>query len=386
MIFILTRKMKKINYFKIVHKLKHHDGGIITVMMLLGIYFISKEWISNDLALSTGYKALALWFFKQKDKTSKIASLVNLKFNNLHEEKDSIRELIDAQEKESNGDELHDKNNFWETLTQVQDVFNDSEISDSQKATEIYKISKFYAPQYIDFASHIHTLFKDCLGEFWKNYIKDENAPNLPRYIEIIYHIIKHQSHQKDKGKNFFHKSNGLSFVDFKLKFADFRYVNFANENLITADLNCANFTNADLANADLANADLTDVNFANANLIGANFSDANFTDANFSHAKLTGTNLNHANLVFVNFTYADLSRANLNRADLSHANLIRTDLTNADLSNSDLTHANLTESNLIGANLIHANLSHAKLTEVNLSFTKLYYENSYFTCIYPVI
>lgn len=81
----------------------------------------------------------------------------------------------------------------------------------------------------------------------------------------------------------------------------------------------------------------LDGIDFANANLIGANLSDVQLIDANFHEANLGGANLSHAILEGANFCRSDLYAT-----DLSHARLSRANLQGTQIAMTILDHAQL--------------------------------------------
>ena len=378
---------------------KNHQQEIIIAMVVLGIYFISKKLgifyifpakdCTDPIVIS-----LSLWFFNKKNNSkndsteqkltpqekkqflgnlTEVQNLAKEQQNIELQEEKSLKELQPEGKKLKEQDiELQIKKNFWKNLTEVQETFIYENSTDTQKTEAIYKVSKFYAPQHIDLATHIHSLFKECLESFWKHNPDFENVSMLPVYIEVIYHVIKHQSHQKQDDVNLFNKKNSLSFSDFQLQFANLSYGNFFSANLINTNLAASNLTNANLSKADFTNADLTNADLTSADLTDSNLTDtfllnANLTDANINRANLKNTTSLNANLTNGNLTRANLSYGNFSNANLTNANLIRTNLTN-----TNFTGANLTDANLIGANLIHTDLSCANLAGVNLSCAKL--------------
>ncbi|MDD5598344.1 MAG: pentapeptide repeat-containing protein [Victivallaceae bacterium] len=364
--------------------------GICFIFNKLGIFYIlsAKECI-DPVVIS-----LFLWFFKKNapkknDSTEQELTPQGKKrlWENLAEVQNSekrqqnieLQEEKRLKEKQPEGKkfkkrdiELQDKKKFWKNLIEVQETFIYENSTDTQKTEAIYKVSKFYATQHIDLAAHIHSLFKEFLENFWKHNPDFKNVSRLPVYIEVIYHVIKHQSHQKQDEINLFNKKNSLSFADFQLQFANLNYGNFFSANLINTNLAASNLTNANLSKADFTNANLTNADLTSADLTDSNLTDtflinANLTDANINRANLKNTTSPNANLTNVNLTRADLSYGNFSNANLTSANLIR-----ANLTNTNLTGANLTDANLIGANLIHTDLSCTNLAGVNLSCAKL--------------
>ncbi len=94
-----------------------------------------------------------------------------------------------------------------------------------------------------------------------------------------------------------------------------------------------------------------------------------NFTSVNLSNADLRATdkNLNilTTNLEHANFTRANLSGANLTKVNLRNAILDHTDLENAILIDAQLENAHFTGTNLRGADLTNANLQGAIFVNV---------------------
>ena len=361
---------------------------IITIAAALGFYFIFKNLGILSVALP-GIHTCALWLFKKKvKKTEKLEDkkrfLRNMLKNQDMEQQgtDSYNEpprrYLDKtrEQKQAHGIDLQEKNDFWEYLSQAKEIFLYEEATDTQKAIAIYKVSQFYAPRYLNFAAHVHSLFKDCLDGFWQYKNDHKDTPKIPNYIEVIYHVIKHRSHQKKGDRNFFDKTNGLSFVDFQLRFSNLSYVNFINENLINANLTRANLINSDSVNADLSNAKLTAANLSEAKLINTNLLEADLSNANLTSSDLTRADLTRAKLTDAKLIRANLTRTKLLNSDLTRGDLTRTDLVHTDLTHANLSYANLTEANLIGTNLSNANLSSANLCDANLSCTDLSHAN----------
>ncbi len=351
----------------------------LKILAALGIYFILDSLDKSSVpAILAGYKICALWLFKKKeetvDKQTRNQKIKKSIFKSLTEaevyEQDEVKEDKDKKNENITNDELNEKKEFWEYLCEVKETLI-KESSDARKAAAIYKISRFYTPRHIDFFIHVHTLFKDCLEDFWNNNADSENSSSyIPAHIELIYHLIKHSSHQQVNGMIFFDKTHKINFDDFQLKFANLCYANFINQNFICANLSNANLLSIDSMNADWANTNLTAINLSEANLDGANLIESNLSHASLIetvliNAIMTRANLTHANLNSAELTHADLAYANLTYANLTYANLTRIRLSHANLNN-----ANLSKTNLIGANLKYANLSHSNLSNANLSCT----------------
>ena len=78
----------------------------------------------------------------------------------------------------------------------------------------------------------------------------------------------------------------------------------------------------ADLRQETLGLSDLNSVDFANANLIDADLRNTSLIEANFHEANLGGAKLHHAILTRANFCRTDLYKTNMTEARLIEANL----------------------------------------------------------------
>jgi uncharacterized protein YjbI with pentapeptide repeats len=88
-------------------------------------------------------------------------------------------------------------------------------------------------------------------------------------------------------------------------------------ETLGLPDLNSVDFANANLIGADLRNMHLIEANFHEANLGGAKLQDTDLTRANFCRTDLYKTNLTHANLTEANLQGTQLAGTIFERATL---------------------------------------------------------------------
>jgi uncharacterized protein YjbI with pentapeptide repeats len=157
--------------------------------------------------------------------------------------------------------------------------------------------------------------------------------------------------------------------------------VNFAGQNLTSADLGFATLTGASFNQANLTNAD-----FSRATLANANFSQANLTNANLFGATLTGANLTGAEVRGAHFQRYSDDIGTITPAQLySTASYLAHDLTGiglignyagVNLAGQNLTNAGFSygycdcynESTAAGADLTGANLSQARLTNADFS------------------
>ncbi len=99
----------------------------------------------------------------------------------------------------------------------------------------------------------------------------------------------------------------------------------------------------------------LMDTDFANSDLVGANL-----RSTNLSRAVLRAANLSRADAAYANLSQASLRAVNLSEANLNGANLVGADLTLANLRGADLSYADLRQSDLRGADMTGARLDNA--------------------------
>lgn len=193
-----------------------------------------------------------------------------------------------------------------------------------------------------------HKLGKPCLV-----YMKDENVPVLPKFMEedpekikLLRNFRKTLNDRHTAGK--FRGPNDLA-VSIA---ADISRIAQSLEHLVSESNDPINVlkhgaeawniwrakrpaTYLDLINVDLQRCNLKGANLSDTNLSEANLSECDLREVNFSNAVLTNASLIKANLAGANFRRSNLSHTNLSGADLSRTSLIETIVEGAVISES---------------------------------------------------
>jgi hypothetical protein len=214
--------------------------------------------------------------------------------------------------------------------------------------------------------SEAHRLGKPCLV-----YLRDENVPILPKYMERdpekihlldqfketlrAQHVIDTFANAEDlvsKGRD------ALRRIVRELAGA----LRTRNESLLLLK------RGADAWNAWRGKGRIEGLSDA----AGKKSHAIDLSEASLSRAQLGTVNLSGVRLASANLSEADLHDADLRGADLSGAQLIGTNLKNARLTNANLFEANLTRANLDSVDLAGANLVFTRLLETNLKNAKL--------------
>ena len=126
----------------------------------------------------------------------------------------------------------------------------------------------------------------------------------------------------------------------------------FAEAELIGANLRSADLSGADLTRAALRGADLSGANLTNAALVEADLSGAEAEEAVLNGANMQSARLDRARLASASLNGADLSNASLAHANLSGASLEKTVLTGATLRAASLENARILDAQIFGASM----------------------------------